>query len=54
MNSKYLKTTHITVGGLNDGKTENQHNLDPMEVANAIKWILESRVSIPIIGIEKL
>jgi hypothetical protein len=54
MNSKYLKTTHITLGGLNDGKEENKNNLDPIEVAKVVKWILESKLNIPIIGLEKL
>ena len=54
LNSKYFKTTHMTVGGLNDGKEENKNNLEPVEIAKAIKWILECNVNIPIIGLEKL
>jgi hypothetical protein len=54
MCSHEFKTTHMTVGGLNDGKQEHSDWLDPIEIANAIKWILDSKVSIPIIGIEKL
>ncbi len=54
MCSGKFKTTHITVGGLNDGKQEHTDWLDTIEIANAIKWILDSKVNIPIIGIEKL
>jgi hypothetical protein len=49
-----FKTTHLTVGGLNDNKPENESYMDTIYVANAIKWILENDVNIPIIGIEKL
>jgi hypothetical protein len=54
MCSDKFKTTHITPGGLNDNKPGHEHWLDPIEIANAIKWILDSKVNIPIIGIEKL
>lgn len=54
MCSQKFKTTHMTVGGLNDGKQEHADWLDPIEIANTIKWILDSKVNIPIIGIEKI
>jgi hypothetical protein len=54
MSSAKFKTTHMTVGGLNDNKPENKDCLDTIEIANAIKWILDNKVNIPIIGIEKL
>jgi len=47
-----IKTTHITVGGLNDNKPGHEHWLDPVHVAKAIQWILDNKVNIPIIGIE--
>jgi len=53
MCSKKFKTTHMTVGGLNDNKTNNENNLDPVHVATSIKWILANKVQIPIIGIEQ-
>jgi hypothetical protein len=54
LNSHKFKTTHITAGGLNDGKIGHEDWLDVIEVAKIIKFVLESSVSIPIIGIEKV
>jgi hypothetical protein len=54
MCSAKFKTTHMTVGGLNDGKSGNENNLDTIHIASTIKWILENTVQIPIIGIEKI
>ena len=54
LNSLNLKTTHMTVGGLNDNKPGHEDWLEPIEIAKSIKWILESQVDIPIIGIEKI
>jgi len=53
MCSVKFKTTHMTVGGLNDNKSGNEHNMDPIHIASTIKWILENTVQIPIIGVEK-
>ena len=53
MCSSTFKTTHMTVGGLNDNKAENKNGLDTLEIASAIKWILSTQVQIPMIGIEK-
>jgi len=53
LNSKYLKTTHIVAGGLNDNKPEHKTWIDPIHIVNTIKWVLEQDVDIPIIGIEK-
>lgn len=53
MCSSKFKTTHLTVGGLNDNKPGNENNLDTIHVATAIKWILDNNTQIPIIGIEK-
>ena len=50
----HIRTTHMTVGGLNDMKYGNELNMDPIHIANAIKWVLGNEVNIPIIGIEKL
>jgi hypothetical protein len=49
--SNKFRTTHITVGKLNDIK--NTMYLDPIHIAKAIKWVLENEVNIPILGIEK-
>lgn len=51
--STTFRTTHIIAGGLNDGKPEHQHWLDPVQIADAISWVLSKEISIPIIGIEK-
>jgi len=53
MCSKVFRTTHMTVGGLDDGKPEHGHNMNPIHIANAIKWVLDNSVNIPIIGLEK-
>jgi hypothetical protein len=48
-----FKTTHLTVGGLNDNKPENKNQMDTIHIARAIKWILDNQIQIPIIGIEQ-
>jgi hypothetical protein len=54
LDSATFKTTHMTVGGLDDGKIENSNNLNCIHVAKTIQWILTcDKVHIPIIGIEK-
>jgi hypothetical protein len=35
-------------------KPGNENALDPIQVAKIIKWILDSNINIPIIGVEKL
>jgi len=52
--TKLFRTTHITVGALNDNRPENADGLDPVHVANTIKWILENKVNVPIIGLERM
>lgn len=47
----HFKTTHITIGKLNDNN--NITKLDPIHIAKAIEWILSLEINIPIIGIEK-
>lgn len=54
MNSSTFKTTHIIAGGINDGIAGHEYWLDVIDVARIIKFVLETNVSIPIIGIEKL
>lgn len=51
--SNTFRTTHLTVGGLNDNKPEHTDWLDPFSVAETIKWVLSLDISIPIIGVEK-
>ena len=40
-NKNGIRVTHITVGGINDGKPGHEHWIDPLEVAELIKWVLE-------------
>ena len=46
-----IKTTHITAGGLNDGKPGHENWLDLAHMANLIEWIINHPCTIPIIGI---
>jgi hypothetical protein len=49
--SKLFKTTHISMGGINDSTAS--HKMDPVNVATTIKWIIElTEVYVPIIGLE--
>lgn len=48
-----IKTTHITAGGLNDGKPENANGLSLISLAETIFWIINHPNNIPILGIEK-
>jgi hypothetical protein len=52
--SENFKTTHMTVGGFKDTTNSSQDRMDPAEIANVIKWILESNLHIPVIGVEKI
>jgi hypothetical protein len=46
-----IKTTHITAGGLNDGKPGHENWLNLAHMANLIEWIINHPCTIPIIGI---
>jgi hypothetical protein len=52
LNNEKFKTTHVVVGGFwrpnTIGKTMN-----PMHIANVIKWVLEQDFEIPIIGVQQ-
>lgn len=48
-----IKTTHIIVGGINDGVPAHANWLDLEHVANAIKWTLTHPCNIPLLQIEK-
>jgi hypothetical protein len=47
-----IKTTHITAGGLNDGKPEHKEWLDLTHIAQTIQWILMHPCEIPLIEIQ--
>jgi|TARA_B110000908_G_C10017604_1_gene341473 hypothetical protein len=52
--SEFFKTTHIIVGGFQDSTSADSSRMDPSEIVNIIKYILESSINIPIVGIEKI
>lgn len=52
--SQFFKTTHITVGGFRDSSNTDSSRMDPIEIAKAIVYVLDSKVNIPVIGIEKI
>ena len=52
--SEFFKTTHIVVGGFQDSSNSHPDRMDPIEVVKIIKYILESPINIPIIGVEKI
>jgi hypothetical protein len=54
LNGKHnIKTTHIIVGGINDGKPEHATWLELEHVASVIKWVLLHSCNIPLLQIEK-
>ena len=54
MCNEYLKTTHLIVGGFNDLGPNTLDRMDPLKIAEAINWILQNDVHIPLLGIEKI
>ena len=51
LSSKLFKTTHISMGGINDAIVS--YKLDPTNVANTIRWIVGLKdFYVPIIGLE--
>jgi hypothetical protein len=52
--TEFFKTTHIVTGGFQDATSDHPDRMDPLEIVNAIQYVLSSKVNIPIIGIEKI
>jgi hypothetical protein len=52
--TEFFKTTHIVVGGFQDATSDHPDRMDPKEIVNAIQYVLNSTVNIPIIGVEKI
>lgn len=48
-----IKTSHITAGGLNDGKPDHDNWLPLEDLARIILWIVNNPNDIPIIGVER-
>jgi hypothetical protein len=51
-NKKGIQTSHITAGGLDDGRPENAHALSLDIVAQTIAWILQNPANIPLVAVE--
>jgi len=51
-NRNNIRTTHITAGGLNDGKPKHSTWLDLNILADTIAWILKNPADIPHLAIE--
>jgi hypothetical protein len=51
LNSENFKTSHIIIGGLRSTDNDTMR-LDPKEVAESIKWILERGIHIPLLYID--
>ena len=53
LSSDKFKTTHIVTGGFVDRSPHAHLKMNPSNIANAIKWILEAKdFYVPIIGVE--
>lgn len=52
--SEFFKTTHIVTGGFQDSTSTDPNRMDPIEIVNIIKYILNAPIHIPIVGIEKI
>jgi hypothetical protein len=52
-NKNHIKTTHITVGGINDGIPGHEKWLDLKYIAEAISWIINHDCQIPALAIIK-
>lgn len=52
--SQHFKTTHIVVGGFQDYEDNSPERMDPIEIVNAIKYIINAPIHIPLIGVEKI
>jgi NADP-dependent 3-hydroxy acid dehydrogenase YdfG len=52
--TEFFKTTHIITGGFQDATSDHPDRMDPVEIVNAIKYVLSSKINIPIIGVEKI
>jgi hypothetical protein len=54
MGDEKFKTTHIIVGGFQALTPGSSHTMDPIHIAESIKWIVESPFEVPIIGIQQM
>jgi hypothetical protein len=54
MGNEKFKTTHIIVGGFQALTEGSLKTMDPIHIAESIKWILDAPFEVPIIGIEQM
>jgi hypothetical protein len=54
LGNEKFKTTHIIVGGFQALTPGSLHTMDPIHIAESIKWILEAPFEVPIIGIQQM
>jgi len=52
--SERFKTTHIIAGGFQDYENDDPIRMDPKEIVKIIRYVLDSPINIPIVGIEKI
>lgn len=53
LSEEHFKTSYITIGGLKKHENDNMR-LDPIKVAEAIRWILDNGLHIPLIYVDNL
>lgn len=54
MGDEKFRTTHIIVGGFQALTPGSLKTMDPIHIAESIKWILEAPFEVPIIGIQQM
>lgn len=53
LNSFRFQTCHIIVGGIDRGREDTKGWIEPIEIAELIKWTTTLRYKIPVIGIDQ-
>jgi len=54
MGDEKFKTTHVIVGGFQALTPGSSQTMDPIHIAESIKWVLEAPFEVPIIGIQQM
>lgn len=47
-----FRTTHVVLGGIHTDRPESTNWLNVVQIARAIKWVIDAEFDVPIIGIE--
>lgn len=53
LNNENFKTTHVVVGGFRATSVNSKATMDPANIANTIKWAIEQKFEVPIIGVQQ-